>query len=204
MSAEAKSTRGLVSRLGVWLPLALFIALSGLFYFRLDQLKDKPQLASDIPSALIGKRVPSMRLEALPGSNVAGFSDVDLTAGKVTLVNLFGSWCAPCRQEHPALMFLAADENLRARGFQIVGIAYKDEPDNALKFIKESGNPYRLIGQDRTGRAAIDWGAYGVPESFLVLPDGTIAHKFIGAISNLDFQTQVLPEIEKALGKSAN
>jgi cytochrome c biogenesis protein CcmG, thiol:disulfide interchange protein DsbE len=110
------------------------------------------------------------------GNPVPGLSDADLK-GRVTVVNVWASWCVPCRQEHPALVELAKDPAVR-----VVGINYKDSPDNARRFLRELGNPFAAIGADSSGRAAIDWGVYGVPETFVVGPDGTIRHKHIGPL----------------------
>lgn len=114
--------------------------------------------------------------------------------GQVTLVNVWGSWCVPCRQEHPLLMELAQDDRIR-----IAGINYKDQPENALRFLGELGNPYDAIGVDQSGRAVIDWGVYGVPETFLVGPDGTILYKHVGPITQSAVLENLLPEIDKAL-----
>jgi cytochrome c biogenesis protein CcmG/thiol:disulfide interchange protein DsbE len=186
--AELLPKRSPFLRLTLIVPVLIFAALAALFYVRLDQLRDHPQSASDIPSALIGKHVPLVSLPALEGAQRPAFSSADLSAGHVSLVNIFGSWCEPCRDEHPVLMRLSRDEQLKALGVEIIGLAYKDEPKNALAFLTSNGNPYDRIGVDGAGRAAIEWGAYGVPESFLVRGDGTIARKFIGQLTNVDFE----------------
>ncbi len=175
------------------IPLACFLALAALFLTRLGVD------SSRVPSALVGRPAPAVALPPLEGSSLPGFSDVDLKSGGVTLVNVFASWCAPCRDEHPVLMKLAADANLRARGVRIAGLAYKDEPANALRFLGELGTPYAMIGMDRVGRSAIEWGVYGVPETFVVRGDGTIAYKFVGPLSETSVRTTLLPEIEKAM-----
>ena len=147
---------------------------------------------SAIPSALIGKRAPSMALPPLEGSNVAALTNAAI-AGQLTLVNVFASWCVPCRQEHPLLKELAKDGRLA-----IVGINYKDKTDNALRFLGELGNPYKAIGIDPTGKAAIDWGVYGIPESYLVGPDGTILYKKVGPFAERSMTQDLMPAIEKA------
>lgn len=180
----------------LWLaliPLAVFLALAGLFLTQLG--KD----ASRVPSPLIGKEIPKFALPALAGVNLPGFDDRELRQGKVTIVNVFASWCGPCRDEHPQLMQLAADKTLQAKGVRIFGLNYKDSAANAKRFLDSLGNPYIRIGVDGAGRAAIDWGVYGVPETFVVKGDGTIAYKFIGPISSEALKTRLLPEIEKAL-----
>lgn len=147
---------------------------------------------SAIPSALIGKKAPSLNLPPLEGSNTAALTDEALK-GKLTLVNVFASWCVPCRQEHPILSELAKDSRLN-----IVGINYKDRNDNALRFLGELGNPFNAIGLDPNGKAAIDWGVYGIPESYLVGPDGTILYKKVGPFDERSLTQDLLPAIEKA------
>ena len=181
-------------RLSVLIPLILFVALVGLFYARL--YAGDP---SEIPSALIGREAPDFSLPPLAGlshadgSPVPGLSRTDLGQGRVTVVNVWASWCAPCRQEHEFLEKLAAMNRVR-----LVGIAYKDEPGNALGFLKEMGNPFDAVGMDEKGRAAIDWGVYGVPETFVIGKDGRVAYKHIGPLTEASLADVLLPEIEKA------
>ncbi len=177
----------------VFLPLLVFLALAGLFLLRLYGGD-----ASRLPSALIGKEVPAFTLPPVAGEDRPGLTDADLRQGHVTLVNVFASWCVPCHQEHELLMQLAGDPALASLGVKIVGIAYKDEPENIRRFLGQAGDPYAQIGADRSGRTAIDWGVYGVPESFIVKGDGTIAYKFIGPMSAEAVRSVVLPEIAKA------
>jgi cytochrome c biogenesis protein CcmG, thiol:disulfide interchange protein DsbE len=151
---------------------------------------------SEIPSALIGTRAPTLNLAALDGSERPALT-TSAIAGKLTLVNVFASWCVPCRQEHPMLLELSKDPRVN-----VVGINYKDRNDNALRFLGELGNPYAAIGVDPNGKAAIDWGVYGIPESYLVGPDGTILYKKVGPFDPESFETQLMPAIEKALAKS--
>jgi cytochrome c biogenesis protein CcmG, thiol:disulfide interchange protein DsbE len=175
------------------IPLVVFLGLSALFLVRLGFD------ASQVPSALIGKQVPKFSLPALAGANSAGFSDSDLRNSKVTLVNVFASWCGPCRDEHPLLMGLSKNPALAARGVQLFGLNYKDKSANANSFLKGLGNPYSRIGVDSSGRTGIDWGVYGVPETFVVKGDGTIAYKYIGPLSDEGIKTRLLPAIEKAM-----
>jgi cytochrome c biogenesis protein CcmG/thiol:disulfide interchange protein DsbE len=180
-----------------FLPLILFGLLAALFLVRLFGGD-----ASRIPSALIGKPAPQFDLPALEGlKDAPGFATADLRQGHVTLVNIFASWCAPCRQEHPVLMALANDEALKGKGVALYGLSYKDEAANALGFLTEEGNPFQRVGVDRAGRTAIDFGVYGVPETFVVKGDGTIAYKFIGPLTPSAVATVLIPEIEKAAAK---
>ncbi|MBV8567596.1 MAG: DsbE family thiol:disulfide interchange protein [Methylobacteriaceae bacterium] len=191
----------LLTNILVAIPLLAFVALAALFYIR---VRPGAEDASRIPSALIGKPVPSFSLPVIdPGkpadadSEGATLSDADLRAGHVTLINMFASWCAPCQEEHPVLMELAANKALAAKGVRVIGIAYKDEVANSLRFLRNDGNPYAVIGADKSGRAGIDWGVYGVPETFIVKGDGTIAYKFIGPMTEAAVAATILPEIEK-------
>ncbi|WP_404934166.1 DsbE family thiol:disulfide interchange protein [Nitratireductor sp. L15S-10] len=171
------------------LPLLLFLALSAVFLVQLISGKD----TSVVPSALIGRAAPQTDLPPLEDMNLPGLSS-DAFSGRVTLVNVWGSWCLPCRQEHPLLMQLAEDERV-----VIAGLNYKDKPENARRFLGDLGNPYDFIGVDQNGRAAIDWGVYGVPETFLVGPDGTIRYKHVGPFTPESIRNDLMPEIEKAL-----
>ena len=170
-------------------PLLVAFALGGVFAW---QLLFGGQ-ASEIPSALIGQPAPQVSLEPLEGQGTPGFGPDDLQ-GRVSLVNVFASWCAPCRQEHPMLMALAEDDR-----FQIIGINQKDQPADARRFLATLGNPYDRIGVDPNGRASIEWGVYGVPETFIVGPDGIILHKHIGVFGPQDVEETFLPIIERAL-----
>ncbi|MEH3110003.1 MAG: DsbE family thiol:disulfide interchange protein [Agrobacterium cavarae] len=147
---------------------------------------------SAIPSALIGTKAPALALPPLEGSNLPALTDAAII-GKLTLVNVFASWCVPCRQEHPMLKELSKDKRLN-----IVGINYKDKADNAVRFLGELGNPYAAIGIDPNGRAAIDWGVYGIPETYLVGPDGTILYKKVGPIDVTTYERELIPAIESA------
>jgi cytochrome c biogenesis protein CcmG, thiol:disulfide interchange protein DsbE len=172
------------SRLLLVLPLAVFGGLVLVFAVRLDRDPSK------IPSALIGKPVPAFSLPPVKGREL-GLPSADLS-GDVSLVNVFASWCVACREEHPLLMQLRAD-----RVVPIHGLNYKDEPDNAARWLNSMGDPYTRTGADRDGRVAIDWGVYGVPESFVITKDGRIAHKQIGPITAKDLDETVLPLVRK-------
>ena len=176
-------------RLIYLLPLGFFVCLALIFFVQLRSGVD-PEA---IPSALVGKPAPAFDLPALEGSGIPGLTRADLD-GKVTVVNIFASWCGPCRQEHAVLAALSQS------GVRVVGINYKDGADNARRFLAELGNPYAAIGIDARGRAAIEWGVYGVPETFLVGPDGIIRHKFIGPLTAEAVKDVLMPAIEKAKG----
>jgi cytochrome c biogenesis protein CcmG/thiol:disulfide interchange protein DsbE len=171
------------------LPLGFFIALALIFLTQLRSGVDP----SAIPSVMIGKPAPAFDLPPLDGLNVPGLKRADLD-GHVTLVNVFASWCVPCREEHPVLSELAADPRIR-----IVGIDYKDDPGNARTFLTGLGNPYAAIGTDTRGRTAIDWGVYGVPETFLVDAKGIIRHKVIGPLTDAIVARDLKPAIDAAL-----
>lgn len=175
------------------IPLAAFLALAGLFYVSLGGDTQR------LPSALIGRPAPQFALPELPGSGLPASTGADLRKGSVTIVNVFASWCGPCRDEHPYLMRLAADEGLKAKGVRIAGLAYKDDPDQSLRFLKGLGNPYDSIGVDRSGRAGVEWGVYGVPETFVVTGEGVIAYKFVGPINERGLRERLIPAIEAAL-----
>ncbi len=180
-------------RLVVLIPLIVFLALAALFLFRLGA--GDP---SRLPSALIGRPVPATDLPPVPGLErdgkpVPGLAVADFK-GAVTVLNVWASWCVPCHDEAPLLMQLAGDKRIR-----VVGINYKDQPDNARRFLGRYGNPFAAAGADANGRASIDWGVYGVPETFLVGRDGHIAYNLVGPITPNNFESVLKPEIDKAL-----
>jgi cytochrome c biogenesis protein CcmG, thiol:disulfide interchange protein DsbE len=177
----------------VLIPLIVFLALAGLFFFRLGS--GDP---SRIPSALIGRPAPATELPPVPGllrggEPVPGLSSADFK-GTVTVLNVWASWCVPCHDEAPLLVRMAEDARIR-----IVGINYKDTPENARRFLGRYGNPYARNGADQSGRASIEWGVYGVPETFLIGRDGRIAFKLVGPITPQNLDGVLKPEIEKAL-----
>lgn len=179
----AESRRSALRMLFLAAPLILFGALAAVFYFQLVSGKD----TSELPSALLGKPVPKFDLQPLAelkadGVQVPGLKSQDLL-GKISLVNIFASWCAPCRAEHPALMKLAENKELT-----IVGINYKDQGENARRFLGTLGNPYSRVGVDPRGRTAIEWGFYGIPETLLIDPKGIVRHKIVGPIDSKKFE----------------
>ena len=180
-------------RMIVFIPLVAFLALAAVFVLRLGA--GDP---SRIPSALIGHPAPRTDLPPLAGLErdgkpVPGLDSADFE-GQVTVLNVWASWCVPCRDEAPLLMTLAADSRVR-----VVGINYKDQPDNARRFLGRYGNPFAANGTDGNGRAAIEWGVYGVPETFVIGRDGRIAYKLIGPITPDNLDTALKPAIEQAL-----
>jgi cytochrome c biogenesis protein CcmG/thiol:disulfide interchange protein DsbE len=175
------------------LPLIAFAGLAVLFWFRLGD--GDP---SRIPSALIGHPAPQTALPALEGLNNDGAPvpglDPSVFKGKVSIVNVWASWCVPCHDEAPLLTELGRDRRL-----QLIGINYKDAPDNARRFLGRYGNPYGIVGVDGNGRAAIEWGVYGVPETFVVGRDGTVVYKLVGPVTPDNVDTVLKAEIDKAL-----
>ena len=186
--APEPSPRGR-SRILIFLPLAIFVALAAVFLIRLETAGN----LEAIPSALVGKPAPDFDLPPLAGVDSPGLATADLKGG-VTVVNVFASWCGPCRLEHPQLIALARDDRIR-----LVGINYKDVTANAVQFLDELGDPYAAIGVDSTGRTAIDWGVYGVPETFIVDADGVIRYKHIGPIDAGALDTRIRPAIDAAM-----
>lgn len=170
-------------RLLYLLPLAAFTAIA--LWFAIGLTRDP----SRVPSALLDRPVPEFALPALAGAGVAALSSGDLRS-KVALVNVFASWCVPCRVEHPILMRLA-----RESGLTLYGISYKDKAEDSARFLRELGNPYAAIGHDESGRVGIEWGVYGVPETFVIDRTGHIRHKHVGPISPKDLQETILPLI---------
>ena len=185
--------RRLIVRLAVLLPLLLFVGLVLLFLIRL--FAGDP---SRIPSALIGHAAPQTNLPPIAGLErdgkpVPGIEAADFK-GAVTVVNVWASWCVPCHDEAPLLVALARDSRLR-----VIGINYKDDPENARRFLGRYGNPFAAAGADPNGRAAIEWGVYGVPETFIVGRDGRVAYKLVGPITPENLATTIKPEIARAL-----
>ena len=162
------------------LPVVMFAALVAVFAIG---LRHDPHL---LPSALIDRPAPEFDL---PGLDGPGLARADLR-GHVELVNFFASWCVPCRAEHLQLMALAARP-----GVTLYGVAYKDKPEDARRFLDELGNPYRRVGVDRAGATAIDFGVYGVPETYLVDAGGHIRYRHVGPLAESDIADKILPMI---------
>ena len=193
MSQPATSDNQPRRRWVVALPLIGFAALAGLFLVRL--YGGDP---SKIPSALIGRPAPQTAMPALEGLAINGNAvpglDPAAFKGKVSVVNVWASWCVPCHDEAPLLTALARDKRL-----QIIGINYKDSPDNARRFLGRYGNPFSIVGVDGNGRGSIEWGVYGVPETFVVGREGTILYKMVGPVTAANVDSVLKVEIEKAL-----
>lgn len=179
-------------RLTFVLPIAGFLFLAAVLGLYLYQVGLGGKVVSDLPSALINKPAPVFELPAIDGK-AGGFSSKQLT-GTASLVNIWASWCPPCRVEHPLLMRLAKE------GVPIFGINYKDKPAAARAFLEELGNPFKSLGADRNGRAAIDWGVYGYPETFVVDKTGHIRYRHVGPIMANDLTETIYPLL-KALNK---
>lgn len=177
------------------LPLFLFLGLAGVFY---SLLTLEGRDTSALPSALLNDPAPKLGMPPLNGTFADGSKlpgiDPSVFDGKMSVVNVFASWCVPCREEHPQIVSLGEDER-----FQLVGINHKDSTNNAIQFLDELGNPYDVIGVDRQGRGSIEWGVYGVPETFLVDGNGIIFHKHIGPISEQALEQVILPLLEQRL-----
>tara|TARA_R100001129_G_scaffold139002_1_gene100242 strand:- start:3261 stop:3881 length:621 start_codon:yes stop_codon:yes gene_type:complete len=189
-AAPAKSGRSRF--IFAFLPLIVFGALAVFFYVQLNSGRN----ANEVPSVLIGTKAPSLNLPPLEGLKHKGTQVPALTdgeiSGKLALVNVFASWCVPCRQEHPYLLELSKDPRI-----EVVAINYKDKTENALRFLGELGNPYAAVGIDPRGQSSIDWGVYGIPETYLVGPDGTILFKQIGPFTDEAIKEKLQPLIAK-------
>ena len=175
------------------LPLAIFACLAAILWFRLGS--GDP---SRIPSALIGRPAPQTTLPPLEGLVANGGQVPGLVPsvfrGKVSIVNVWASWCVPCHDEAPLLTELGHDSRL-----QVVGINYKDSPANARRFLGRYGNPFGIVGVDANGRASIEWGVYGVPETFIVGRDGNIMYKLVGPVTPEIMNNVLKAEIDKAM-----
>ncbi|PKR59947.1 DsbE family thiol:disulfide interchange protein [Thalassospira lohafexi] len=171
------------------IPLVLFAALAGIFLINID--KD----SSVVPSVLIDKPAPDFSLPPLPGAD-KGLSRADLTKGKVSVLNVFASWCIPCRAEHPMIKRLSNEADV-----PIFGLNYKEkDPQDGVKWLEELGNPYQAVGMDLSGRTGIDFGVYGVPETFIIDGQGQIKYKHIGPVTSEVLEKVLLPKIAELKG----
>lgn len=167
------------------LPPLVFLALAALFFFGMNR-----EGADQLESTREGGPVPPMTVESFPGEE--GFTIETLADGEVKLVNFWASWCAPCRAEHANLMAFAEE------GIPIYGINYKDEPAKGRAFLDELGNPFVAVVSDSSGRTGLDWGLYGVPETFVVDGDGIIVKRFAGPITGQIPENIIRPALEEA------
>ena len=190
-----REARGGRSRALVW-PLAIFAVLAIMFAFAL-----RTGDPSKLPSALIGKTAPAIELAGPGGPDrggrpVGGFASADLAKGQVSVVNFWASWCVPCVQEHPLLVALK-----ERTGVRVYGVNYKDQAAAARRFLGRYGNPFFAVGVDGNGRAAIEWGVYGMPETFIVNGKGEIVYKHVGPITPETLETKIIPAIRAAQGQ---
>lgn len=189
-SSQPTPKRGLIA----FLPVILFFGLAAALFYGL-QAGDP----SKLPSALVGQTAPQFTMDPLEGlvdtqgAAIPGLSAADLAKGKVSIVNVWASWCGPCRQEHPVLMQLSQEP-----GAQVVGLNYKDQAENARRFLGVLGNPFSAVGIDPLGRTSINWGVYGVPETFVIDGKGIIRLKHVGPLSPADLENKILPAIAAA------
>ncbi len=164
-------------------PALVFVAIAG--FLAVGLTRDP----STLPSALLDRPAPAFDLPPLPGRDDAGFASSDL-GGEPKLVNFFASWCVPCRIEHPVI------NRLGEAGVTVDAINYKDKPEDALAWLAELGDPFERVGSDRDGRVGIDWGVYGVPETYVIDADGTIVYKHVGPLQPRDVERTILPLLE--------
>jgi cytochrome c biogenesis protein CcmG, thiol:disulfide interchange protein DsbE len=193
---NSSASRSVWRRWGLALPLVIFGGLASLFWYAL-QGGDPSRL----PSALVGKPVPAFTLPPIEDlttgeAGVEGFAASDLAKGEPTIVNVWASWCVPCHEEHPMLMELAKEPGVR-----LYGINYKDDPAAARRFLGRYGNPFARVGADRVGRVAIDWGVYGVPETYVITGEGKIAYRHVGPLSEDAIKNEILPMLKPASAK---
>jgi cytochrome c biogenesis protein CcmG/thiol:disulfide interchange protein DsbE len=176
-----------MKRLLYILPVGAFLALAFVLFRGL--LAPPP---GELPSMLIGKPAPHLQLPALMAS-VPSFGAKDLADGHVTVLNFWASWCVPCHEDAPALAALST-----FKGFRLYGLAYKDTPAKARAFLADTGNPFRRIALDQSGRAGIEWGIYGVPETFVIDGHGIIRARIVGPLTEDAVQNKLLPAIRAA------
>lgn len=170
------------------LPPLVFAGLAAVFIWGMK--RENPDA---LPSALAGRSAPEF--DAQPLGDLPVFTSAALADGQVKLVNFWASWCAPCRVEHPNL------EKLKAEGLPIYGVNYKDKPDNALAFLAELGNPYRAVATDANARIGLEWGVYGVPETFVVDGEGKVVYRFAGPLVERSIEGQLRPALARAKGQ---
>jgi cytochrome c biogenesis protein CcmG/thiol:disulfide interchange protein DsbE len=194
MSEDTRPGEETPRRSGIrpWMLLPALIAFAVLSTFFLGLGREDQEI---LPSQLIDRPAPEFALAGL--GDHPGLATEDLKGGGVKLVNVWASWCVPCRAEHPFIEALAEE------GITIHGINYKDAPDDALGFLRELGNPYERIGADRSGRIGIEWGVYGVPETYVLDGKGHVVYRHVGPIQGNDISTKIRPAIEEARRRGA-
>jgi cytochrome c biogenesis protein CcmG/thiol:disulfide interchange protein DsbE len=180
-------------RLRYIIPAALFLVLGAGFVYALVAIQSGKRDPSAVPSALIGKPAPDFSLPA-PNGFPQGLSTADLK-GKITIVNVFASWCPPCHVEHPLLLELAKEA--KAGAFQLVGLNWKDKDEKLAAWFKEAGDPFSHIGADRSGRVGIDWGVYGAPETYILDRDAKIVWRFAGPLTKELIRDEIRPILAK-------
>jgi len=179
---------GKLFRLAYFIPAIVFGVIAGYLLWGLDPDRDP----REIPSVMIDKPVPEFELAPIEGMKGPGLAAADLRNGQVTLVNFFASWCVPCRVEHPILIELVERDGVR-----LVGINYKNEPEEARAWLAELGNPYAQIGADTSGRAGIEWGVYGLPETFVIDKQGRIRYRHVGPIDARALKWEIRPRLRE-------
>ena len=167
-------------------PPVLFAGLAATFYIGMQ--RDNP---GQLESVLIGRQAPALPTTALPG--IPGLTDADLRTGKVTVLNVWATWCPPCRAEHPVLLQMASD------GVRVAGINIMDKDANAVAYLAEEGNPFIGVATDPNGRNRVEWGVTAPPETFILDGDGTVLFRFVGPLIGTDYETRFVPELAKAL-----
>lgn len=179
-----------MKRLIAVVPLVVAVVLGAFFLWGLNPDRDP----GEIPSVLISQPVPEFDLPPVPGVDVPGVGRPDLVDNaSPVVVNVFASWCVPCKAEHAVLT-----QFVERHGVVLFGINYKDDPHDAAEWLSDLGNPYQRIGSDLSGRAGIEWGISGVPETFIVAPDGTVVYRYVGPIVG----EEAVAEFETALAQA--
>lgn len=183
-----------MKRVLVALPVLIVLVLGGFFWWGLNPDRDP----NAIPSVLIDAQAPQFDLGGIPGVDTPGLATADLSGSSSPLVvNVFASWCVPCRAEHAVLTRMARDEDMR-----LMGINYKDTPEAAARWLDELGNPYERIGADLNGRVGIEWGISGVPETFVIDANGTVVFRFVGPVLDADDIAQMRAALETARSRA--
>lgn len=180
------------------LPIVLFGIMGAVFYNGLNN----GDTFRKLPSVLIGKPAPTMDLKPVEGLTINGkqvptFKGIDLKRGQVSVVNFWASWCVPCRQEHPQMITLGKMSEIK-----LFGINYKNDPADATEWLRQLGSPYAAIGSDLSGRAGIEWGVVGLPETYIVDDKGIIQYKFIGPISKRALENGFMPKLREIIAKT--